>query len=47
MTFSMKEIVTDTKCIDKASHSNNKITSANNAIFIKYSSLSSDDTLPA
>lgn len=43
----MKEIVTDIECTDKASHSNNVITLVNNAIFIKYSSLFSENTLPS
>lgn len=47
LTLSMKEIVTDIKCMDKASYLNNIISLVNNAIFIKYSSLFSDDTLPA
>lgn len=47
ITFNMKEIVADIKCTDKASHLNNVITLVNNAIFIKYSSLFSEDTPPA
>lgn len=47
MTFSTKEAVTDIKPSDRASHLNNINTLANNAIFIKYSSLFSDKILPA
>lgn len=46
MTFSMEEIVTDIKGTDKASHSNSAIILVDNAKFIKYFSLSSDNTLP-